>query len=250
MPRRRYGAHLSKEQVADLVAPLSDTLTLVNSWLEHHGVRPSSISQLHGGGLLTVIGVSVLQANHLSASYQLYRHVKTVLRMISYWLPAELHTHKNHRANDILRLSAYAVADSAYAPRRDEGGVGRPREGVSRSDEYVTPSFLRWLYNTLGYVATAVDRNRPGIAGFLGKYPSPDDLKLFMDEFRTDGADATFAVVEINGGGYDSDNLGMEGNVDLQYTESMAFPTPHTSTVCTPRSTRISSSSTTCSARR
>ncbi|KAF8261716.1 Pro-kumamolisin, activation domain-containing protein [Lactarius quietus] len=40
----KYGSHLSKEQVAELVAPHPDTLALVQSWLKHHGVPPSSIS--------------------------------------------------------------------------------------------------------------------------------------------------------------------------------------------------------------
>ncbi|SRR6266702_3837197 len=43
---RRVGGkishHLSKEEVAKLVAPHPDTLELVNSWLEHNGVTSSS----------------------------------------------------------------------------------------------------------------------------------------------------------------------------------------------------------------
>jgi tripeptidyl-peptidase-1 len=42
--RCRYGAHLSKEQVAQLVAPHPNTLELINAWLEHHHVPSSSIS--------------------------------------------------------------------------------------------------------------------------------------------------------------------------------------------------------------
>ncbi|KAH9012065.1 Pro-kumamolisin, activation domain-containing protein [Lactarius pseudohatsudake] len=79
-----YGAHLSKEQVAELVRPHPDTLELVTSWLAHHGVRPSSISTTHGGAWLTVSNVPVSQANQmLGASYQLYRHAEvndTIIR--------------------------------------------------------------------------------------------------------------------------------------------------------------------------
>ena len=74
----RYGAHLSKEQVADLVAPHPDTLELVSTWLEYKGVPPSSISTSHGGGWLTVTEIPVSQANDLlGASYQLYYHTRT-----------------------------------------------------------------------------------------------------------------------------------------------------------------------------
>lgn len=69
----KYGARLSKEQVAQLVAPHLDTLNLVNSWLEDHGVSPSSVSLTLGGNWLKVIGVPVPQANDIfGASYQLY----------------------------------------------------------------------------------------------------------------------------------------------------------------------------------
>src|ERR1700761_6327290 len=70
----RYGAHLSKVQVSQLVEPHPFTLELMNSWLEHHHVPTSSISITHGGGWLTVTGVPVSQANEmLGASYQVYR---------------------------------------------------------------------------------------------------------------------------------------------------------------------------------
>ncbi|KAH8992304.1 subtilisin-like protein [Lactarius hatsudake] len=239
----KYGAHLSREQLADIVAPHPDTLALVNSWLKHHGVHPSSVSQSHGGGWLTVADVSISQANNmLSASYQLYRHAKTnetVIRTISYGLPVELHSHVKtvapttyfssprmlrHTPRLRSRTGTMAAPAKAAAAWVDLG------RGLSHRDiDRVTPSFLRWLYNTLGYAPAATDRNKLGVAGFLGDSPSPDDLEQFMFEYRTDGADtATFDVVLISGGVYDPDNPTVEGNADIQYTEAMAFPTRHT----------------------
>jgi tripeptidyl-peptidase-1 len=49
----KYGAHLTKEQVAQLVAPHPDTLGIVNSWLEYNADKL------------------------LGASYRLYRHAET-----------------------------------------------------------------------------------------------------------------------------------------------------------------------------
>jgi hypothetical protein len=49
----RYGAHLIKEQVAQLIAPHPDTLELVCSWLEYNSVLPPSISLTNSGGWLT-----------------------------------------------------------------------------------------------------------------------------------------------------------------------------------------------------
>ncbi|KAH8991301.1 Pro-kumamolisin, activation domain-containing protein [Lactarius akahatsu] len=56
--RYRYGMHLSREQVADIVAPHPNTVQLVHSWLKHHRVTSSSASVTHGGSFLTVTGVT------------------------------------------------------------------------------------------------------------------------------------------------------------------------------------------------
>ncbi|KAH8979410.1 subtilisin-like protein [Lactarius akahatsu] len=226
----KYGAHLSREQLADIVAPHPDTLTLVNSWLKHHGVHPSSVSRSHGGGWLTVADVSMSQANSiLSASYQLYRHAKTnetAIRTISYGLPVELHSHVKSVAPTTY-FSSPGMLRHTPRVRRRAGTLGR---GLLRRDdiEPVTPSFLRWIYKTEGYEPAAIDRNKLGVAGFIGDSPSPLDLRLFMTAYRTDAVTATFDVVLVNGGGYDPDTPTVEGNIDIQYTEAMAFPTPHT----------------------
>ncbi|KAF8263866.1 subtilisin-like protein [Lactarius quietus] len=225
----RYGAYLSKEQVAELVAPHPDTLDLVSSWFKHYGVSSSSISTTLGGSWLAVVNVPVSQANEmLGASYELYQHVETndtVLRTIGYSLPDVLHEHiitvvpttyfgsflKNRMKRRLRPSKAFDL------PSRD-----------SDSDEVVTPSVLRSLYKTEGYVPAAVDRNVLGIAGYDGEFPSPQDLNQFMEEFRTDGEDATYTVELVNGGGYDPSNPGDEGDLDTQYAVGMAYPTPLT----------------------
>ncbi|KAH9027939.1 subtilisin-like protein [Lactarius pseudohatsudake] len=237
----KYGAHLSREQVAEVVAPHQDTLDLVNSWLEHYDIPSSSISMTLGGNWLMVVGVSVPQANRiLGASYQLYQHVETndtVLRTISYSLPEALHGH----VQTIVPTTYFSSPlTEAMRPQMypSTGVEAQAKAVLSRREEGVTPSYLRSLYKTLGYVPKATDRNALGIAGYGGDFPSPQDLALFMEEYRTDGEDATFIVTQINGGGYDPANPSLEANLEIQYAEAMAYPTRHIyySTTGTPNS--------------
>ncbi|KAH9036760.1 subtilisin-like protein [Lactarius deliciosus] len=185
--QRRYGAYLSKEQVSKLVSLPPETLELVNSWLEYHGVPSSSVSMTHGGTTLTLSGVSIIQANALlGASYQLYRHVETnetVVRTVGYALPAALH---------------------GLSPRKRSGGA---TAGLKKpvSGEPVT---------TAEYTPAAADRNALGIVGILNGYPSPEDLATFMSVFRSDGTNAAITVVQVNGGGYDPTNPAREPNLD------------------------------------
>ncbi|KAH9059157.1 subtilisin-like protein [Lactarius vividus] len=232
----RYRAYLSKEQVADLVAPHPDTLDLINSWLEHLGVHPSSVSRTLGSWL-TLAGVPVSQANDiLGASYRLYNHVETnhtVLRTISYSIPEALYEH----IHTIVPTTYFGAPPtegrklrihpkSTIWARAEPGSEESVKVLSSRYLEgYVSPPYVRWLYNTLGYHPAAVDRNVIGVAGYNKEYPSPKDLGLFMTAFRTEGEDATFSVVQVQGGGNNPDTPANEANVDTQYVGAMAYPT-------------------------
>ncbi|KAH9036741.1 subtilisin-like protein [Lactarius deliciosus] len=223
----RYRAYLTKEQVAELVAPRPETLELVNSWLEHHGISSSSISMTHGGNTLMLKGVSVTQANTLlGASYQLYRHVEsgeTIVRTVGYSLPAAL---------ALARVDCGAY-DTPRTRNRSDRAVkstsGEPATMLSSRAKVdsVTPSFLRWLYDTESYTPITQGENVLGVVGFLGDYPSPTDLTAFMQKYRSEAGDATFTVVDVNSGGYDPTHPNEEANMDIQYAEAMAYPTPH-----------------------
>ncbi|KAI9451126.1 subtilisin-like protein [Lactarius psammicola] len=225
---RRYGAHLSKEQVAQLVAPHPDTLELINSWFQHHGVPSSSISTTHGGSWLTLTGVPVSQANALlGASYQLYRRTgtndTTILRTIGYALPTVLHTHVQTVVPTTYFTSMRTLQQSpADIVSREPVTTLSSRSNLNK----VTPSDLRWLYKTTAYVPAATDRNKIGIGGFLNEYPSPVDLRTYMTAHRTDAVGVGYRVAVINGGGYDPRRPSIEGNLNMQWTQAMAYPTP------------------------
>ncbi|KAH9041282.1 subtilisin-like protein [Lactarius pseudohatsudake] len=229
-----YGAHLSKEQVADLVAPHQDTRKIVESWLEHHGVPPSNVSTSHGGGWLTVTGVPVPKANDLlGASYQLYRHTgtnETILRTVRYALPTALHGLVKTVAPTTFFGSPRTLRQTSR--KRSGGRTALPsrRDGTDdENDEAVTPSYLRSLYKTATYQPAALDMSVLGITGFHEQYPGAEDLTLFMTLRRSDAVDPdpTFTVLEVNGGGYDTDDPGHEANLDMQYAQGMAWPIRH-----------------------
>jgi tripeptidyl-peptidase-1 len=235
--RFRYGAHLTKEQVAQLVAPHPDTLKLVSSWLQYNGVPPSSISTTHGGGWLTVADVPVSKANKiLGASYRLYYHAgtnETILRTVGYALPAALHIHVQTIAPTTAFMSIHLLQPEEMPRNRSGGGVndtsGEPVNMLSRRqpeppNEYIDPSILRSLYGTVQYSPSEMDQNKIGILGYGNEYPSSLDLREFLTRFRTDAVDAKPTIETMNV--YFSGRLGMIANSDVQYTVALAYPTP------------------------
>ena len=220
--------HLTKEEVAELVAPHPDTLELVNSWLEHHGI-PSSVSPTHGGNWLTLFSVPVSKANDLlGASYKLYQHAETndtVLRTIGYSVPGALHKlvqtvapttyFGSPRAmRRTLHLQPNAVTLPDGDPELREAVVnakpGSAATVPASCKTTITPTCLRALYNTASYVPAATSRNTLGIAGYLEEFASHADLTTFMNLFRPDAASAAFTVVEVNGGGDNQSDPGVE----------------------------------------
>ncbi|KAF8260346.1 subtilisin-like protein [Lactarius quietus] len=232
----KYGAHLSKEQVARLVGPHRDTLDVVNSWLKYHGLVRSSISVSHGGGWLTVASVPVSQANKmLGASYQLYRQSGTddtsILRTISYTLPSVLHKHMQ----TVVPTTYFACTDTQWqSPQRrsikENANIALRELGTMLSScvNEIQPMDLRWRYRTSAYVLAATDKNAFGVVGYGNNYPSRADLSYFTSKYRTDTRGATYKMVQINGGGDDPRNPGDEASQNIQYAEAMVYPTPVT----------------------
>ena len=240
----RYGIHLSKEQVADLVAPHSDTLDLVGSWFAHHQVPSSSISITHGGSWLTLSGVPVAQANALlGASYQLYRHTETgetVLRTIGYALPEALHQHvqtvapttyfgspRALRQTSQLRPNGLTLPNGDPELQRELASLGPDSPVPANCSEIITPTCLRILYNTGGYVPQVQGKNQLGIAGYLGEYVSQSDLKEFMILFRPDAVDSQVSIVNVSGSN-DENNPGLEARILLPMSVYVSITCNHT----------------------
>ncbi|KAI9442650.1 subtilisin-like protein [Lactarius indigo] len=229
---------LYEEQVAELVSPPPGTIELVNSWLEHHGVPPSSVSMTHCGTTLTLSGVSIIQANALlGTSYQLYRHVKTnetIIRTVGYALPAVLH----RLVQTVIPTTYFSTQPpQRQTPRKRSGGAAAGQEESasgepvtvlwSRDDYWASPPFLRSLYKTNEYQPAAMDRrNAIGIFGSLDDWPNPDDLAKFMYIYRNEGINAALNVVQVSNGGYNPSKPANEANLDVQYATAMSYPIP------------------------
>ena len=218
MLRYRYGAHLSKEQVAELVTPHPEALKLVGVWLEYHSISFSDVLITHGGACLTIKEVSVTEVNVLlGASYQIYRHTETnetVIRTIGYSLPVALHEYVQMVAPTTYFASLRPLLQTSKLGANAPTLSGRDHELQDLSAEFapgdpvpsncssiMTPTCLRLLYKTWGYEPQATSKNKIGITGYLGQYASYSDLTKFLTLFRNDAAaSANFSVVTVNGG--------------------------------------------------
>ncbi|KAH9000441.1 hypothetical protein EDB92DRAFT_2100531 [Lactarius akahatsu] len=147
-------------KVADLVAPRPETLELMNSCLEHHGISTSSVSMTHGGNTL------MLNRARDPSQHSPWRIVPALQAL------RERRDHCPHYRLFSSRAVALARVDcGAYNVRPPRAQWQTPRNRSDRAVnstsgetatmllsrarvDSVTPSFLRWLYNTEIYTPT------------------------------------------------------------------------------------------------
>ena len=196
----------------------------------------------HGGGWMTVTGVPVSRADDLlGASYQLYRYTgtnetnKTILRTVSYALPAVLHAHVQTVSPTTYFASPHTLQQTPRKLSREEAATkvnvtsGEPLAARWWAVNGVVPEFVRWLYKTTSYVPTSPD-NVLAVVGFKDDLPSQEDLTAFMTDLRTGATNATFVVLPVNGGPSEYNpwqRPSFEANMNIQYTEAITYPVQH-----------------------
>ena len=185
----------------------------------------------HGGSWLKVTGVSVFQANQLlGASYQHYRHSETndtILRTMSYSLPAALQDH----VRTVVPTTFFGFPRKLQKALGMLGGAAAvPPRGVTSRDyggnDFITPSYISTLYNSVGYVPNATSLNSFGISSFNGYSPSLTDLSLFMEQYLPTATIGIYSVVQINGGEYNPSQPNDQEDFNIQYAETLTYPTP------------------------
>jgi tripeptidyl-peptidase-1 len=163
-----YGQHLSKSEVEALASPAPESLDLVYEWLSEYGVGPDDVIKKSDAGDWLHVAVNVEKAEDLmGCKYKNYYHHETgsiVTRATSYSLPRHLHRHIDliHPTTMFSRATRRAVTKEPVV-----GELAKRAHIDPSCNATVTPTCLKELYNTVGYVPLAHIGNRIGVTGYL-----------------------------------------------------------------------------------
>ncbi|KAG9120917.1 hypothetical protein FRC07_003344 [Ceratobasidium sp. 392] len=219
----RYGMHLSKAEVDELITPSDETANSVEEWLNGHGVQVTGRSS---AGDWLYARVPVARAEQmLNTRYNVYRHTSGshIVRSESYSLPRWMDQHV-----DLIQPTTFFGSIHDVGPKFELETRATPTNNTE-CGLYVTPACLRKLYKTEGYVPQATDKNSIGITGYLGKSPIPSSIRTFkfFNLHRPDAKSPAFSVELVNGGQNNETASGVEGNMDTQYANVITYPTPN-----------------------
>ena len=186
----RYGNHLSKEEVDELIAPSSTTVEALEAWLAYHDVDPgSSLSRTDAGDWVTVTIPIYKVEKMLDAKYSVYKHVvtsETIVRTMGYRLPSALHEHISIIAPTTYFSTMRAMKSRALIQEPIDDRVSTPQAVFTQGNvpnrcaKLITPACLFALYNATGYKPAATDKNVLGVTGYGDQFANYADLQVCL----------------------------------------------------------------------
>ncbi|KIP08326.1 hypothetical protein PHLGIDRAFT_117314 [Phlebiopsis gigantea 11061_1 CR5-6] len=240
----RYGAHLSKEEVNELIAPPPESVDAVTSWLAAHGLDEGDLVRSPAGDWIKVKVPVSLAEEMFDTEYHVWEHTSgdMLVRTTAYGLPEHLHSHVElvqpttlfsrfrgmkttfHFTGEAVDTSSATSAPAISVPSASGGQVD------ASCNTTITVSCLKQLYNAVGYTPLNNTGNQIAATGYLDQFADLADLQSFFAEEVPDAVGSTFDLVSINGGQNDQSEPGGEANLGeyTQFAFGIAFPIPST----------------------
>ncbi|CAA7260134.1 unnamed protein product [Cyclocybe aegerita] len=237
----RYGQHLSKEEVEELVAPHQESLDSVGEWLSTFGFKEKDVTRSPAKDWIAITVPVSLAEKMLDTTYHVWKHVgsgEVLVRTTNYRLPSNLHEHVDV-VQPTTSFGRFQPFKSTIVPFDEvpEPLVNSLVEAESfgsavtvdpSCNRTITISCLQQLYNAVGYVPSNNTKNSIGITGYLEQFANIQDLQTFYAEQRPDAVNSTFEFFSIDGGlnNQTLSEAGIEANLDVQFAFGLSHPIP------------------------
>lgn len=250
----RYGAHLTADEVNELIKPSHTALESVYQWLYEHGISHDALSHSAAKDWITVVLPVSTVERLLDTEYSVYKHADDasyLVRTPEWSLPRHLHEHvvAIQPTNAFMRTSPMRVthkpptkfdtafAQSIPAPYKPPGSS--PDVSKVCNASAVTPDCLRTLYGTIDYKPRVPGLNKVGLNNFLNETNNRSDVSIFLKHYRPEAAGAAYQFkIDIIAGGDNQQTPNtpaqneagkdLEGNLDAETIIGIDWPTPLT----------------------
>jgi len=243
----RYGQHLSKIEIDDLVRPADQSTKAVEEWLSIHGISRDALLYNSASNEITIpLEVAKIE-QMLNTEYFVYTNKNDgdeLVRTHEWSLPKHLHEHiaMVQPTNSFFRPTGHTSMSRTQQGGSFEFMGAPPSAGTSSSLQQicnstsVMPACIRTYYQTINYVPKKVECNSMALTNYLDQVSNRSDVRIFLKNFRPDAVNAAdqFRQVKIAGGSLSQarvtpaqkdDGLNFEGNIDAEQMLSIAYPT-------------------------
>ncbi|KAH7136164.1 tripeptidyl-peptidase-like protein [Dendryphion nanum] len=235
----RYGQHLKRDELKELIKPRAESTDAVLEWLETSGIETEDIEN-NGEWINFVVPVSKAEKmmDTTFKTYQsLVREDIKQIRAIHYSVPKNVREHidliqPTTRFGQI-RPQVNHIIDKEIV----SSTISLKAAAVNATcNTTITPQCLKDLYNFADYQADPAAPVLVGVNGFLEQYARFKDFANFAQLFAPWAVGSNFTWSSVNGGILDqrATNDSVEANLDIQYTAGLVSPNVKTKYYSTP----------------
>ena len=230
----RYGQHLSRSELKELVRPHAASTDAAMAWLRASGIQEDEIAS--DGEFVNFIATIGQAEAMMDTKFEVFQNLNKrslhKVRTLQYSLPRNLLRHVDMvqpttRFAQIMPENSQVLKTEVLG-KAQTGFRAIKAVNATACNSTITPQCLVDLYNIKGYTPSADDSGFIGVSGFLEQYAQYDDLSKWAAVYRPDYKNASFTWQSVNGGlltqGAANKNNSVEANLDIQYTVGLTYP--------------------------
>ena len=213
-----YGQHLSHAELTALVAKPESTDAIL-TWLNAGGVKPDMIKVGSTGEFIEVDAPAAVLNKLFNTKFLVFRSGEYLIaRAMDTTIPEDVRAHMDF----ILNLDDFpkpAAMEAAYRVKSH----AKSSAPAPLTDELVTPTSLASYYNIQKPWAGANTKSSMAVFECQNQYYTPSDLTTFQQKYNI----PVKAVANVTGGNQ-SDEPGLEAQLDVQYIGATGLNVPLT----------------------
>ncbi|KAJ4360821.1 Tripeptidyl-peptidase sed2 [Didymosphaeria variabile] len=220
----RYGQHLKRDELKQLIKPREESTNAVLSWLEDSGIPSEDI--VDDGEWVNFLATVATAEDMLDTKFKSYQNVNRPdvkkIRTLRYSVPQAVREH----IDLIQPTTRFAQLRPQSNNIHDQEEVPFTTAAVNATcGTSITPQCLQDLYNFADYKPGNASVLL-GVTGYLEQYARYKDWAQFASTFAPDAAGSNFTWSSVNGGLLDQSatTSSVEANLDLQYTLGLVAP--------------------------
>ncbi|PVH98258.1 tripeptidyl-peptidase-like protein [Periconia macrospinosa] len=222
----RYGKHLKREELKDLIKPRAEATSGVLQWLEDSNIPSEDI--VNDGEWINFIAPISKAQNMLNTTFKTYQSLVrpeiTKIRTLHYSVPKEIRDHVD-LIQPTTRFGEIRPQHSNVHILEEVPSFSTAAAVNITCNTTITPQCLKDLYNFADYTPGNASVTI-GVTGYLEQYARFKDWAQFAASYAPFAVGSNFTWTSVNGGILDqrATNSSVEANLDVQYTLGLVAP--------------------------
>jgi tripeptidyl-peptidase-1 len=197
----RYGQHLKRHELKELIKPRSESTNAVLSWLKESGVAPEDIEN-DGEWINFVAPVSTAE-QMMDTEFKTYQNLMRgdvkKIRALRYSVPKEVREH----VDMIQPTTRFGQVRPEFSQVHDKEILKTSALVASAvnatCNNQITPQCLKDLYNFSDFKADPTVSVLLGVNGFLEQYARFKDFAQFAQLYAPAAVGSNFTWTSVNG---------------------------------------------------